>query len=214
MDSSRQELIEFILKNCSPQERQYLLSRLLHKKTDLTKDIPIRICTIDGTSVQFDYNHNGTILDVINQYKKLTSNNKLNNINLFSSNKGEDKIPDNTKINILPRNSDGTLVLFAIETTMRDAILINNTIEVLDSDGFCPYNCKESYESCDFKFTKIKVPSEIKQIDYRENPDLFKKQQTLLKKLNLESAIVIKLDEYNPSHFEDDEKNIQILILI
>ena len=203
----RETMIMGILQSLDPSDRQYLLAHL-----NLEKDIPIQICMMDGTSVTFECKCDDTIADVIKKYRLTELGVEPANINLYSTIEGENKIPDNTKINTFHKNSDGIIVLFALPIPqMRNAILIKLKIETYKQYGMC--NC-DVYEWTSIDVSHIQVSSELVCDDVLTN-EMEEKREYHLNKCNLPECITIwdGLTQLNKS-MEETDKRENILVLI
>lgn len=203
----RETMIMGILQSLDPSDRQYLLAHL-----NLEKDIPIQICMMDGTSVTFECKCDDTIADVIKKYRLTELGVEPANINLYSTIEGENKIPDNTKINTFGKNSDGIIVFFALPIPqMRNAILIKLKIEINKQSGMC--YC-DDYDSSSLKISKIQVSSEIVCDDVLTK-EMEEKQEYHLNKCNLPECITVwdGLEVFDKI-YDSYENGENILVLI
>ena len=188
MNPMREAMILGIVQSIHTRDRQYLLEVMETPNQNPDKIISIQIYMIDGRSVTFECNCDDTIADVIKKYRLPKLGVEPVNINLYSTIEGENKIPDNTKINTFHKNSDGIIVFFALPIPqMRNAILIKLKIEINKQSGMC--YC-DDYESSSLKISKIQVSSEIVCDDVLTN-EMEEKQEYHLNKCNLPECITV-----------------------
>jgi hypothetical protein len=209
MNPIREAMIMNILEK--DRDRQYLVTILQNPHKKLDKNIPIQICMMDGISIKFECKHDDKITDVITRYTVIDTSVETTKIHLYSTSDGENKIPDNTKINTCHKNSEGILVFYALPIPqMRDAILIELKIET--DKPYDMYN-RTVYESSSVNMSKIQVSSEIVSDDILIN-GMEEKQEYHLNKCNLPEYIKVfdGLEYFNNSHEYESDHHILILI--